>query len=148
MNDTPPRSPILLDALAGLDTDFDTSFLERNGHDVILCHGPQGARCPLLAERACDKYEAAHGVVFKLDLDDAQHRAIVTRYRASNPGLPIRVIASPGQAARYPLLAALVQIWEHEPTVVELDGFAALVDAVDNDADGERIAQVQVRHAE
>lgn len=130
---TPQRKgAVLLDVLPGIDADFDASFLERTGHDVIVCHGPQDSPCPLLAEGACAKYDAAHGIVFKLDLDDAQHRQIVTRYRALNPDIPIRAIVRAGQAERYPDVVAAVQVWTDEPTVAELDGFAALVEAADH----------------
>src|SRR6266508_170197 len=80
--DEPDRSVILVDVLAGDGEAFDVSFLERNGHDVIVCHGPSPDRpCPLLREQTCPKFAAAHGVVFELDLDRGEHRAIVEHYR-------------------------------------------------------------------
>ena len=131
-----PYGTILLDALAGPDERFDVSFLERNQHPMIVCHGPvPGTMCPLLAEGACAKYEAAHGVVFELDLDRPQHRAIVARYRELNPDIPIRVVATDDQALRYRDLMAGVQIWTHTPNVADLDGFAAEVEAADRYAD-------------
>jgi hypothetical protein len=127
-----PYGTILLDALAGPDEQFDVSFLERNDHPVIVCHGPAaGTTCPLLAEGACAKYAAAHGIVFELDLDRAQHRAIVARYRELNPDVPIRVVVRGDQAQRYHDLIGGVQVWTHTPNVADLDGFAAEVEAAD-----------------
>ena len=126
---------ILLDALAGPDEQFDVSFLERNDHPVIVCHGPAAdTTCPLLAEGACTKYAAAHGIVFELDLDRPQHRAIVARYRELNPDVPIRVVVHDDQMQRYRDLIGGVQVWTHSPNVAELDGFAAEVEAADRDA--------------
>ena len=72
---------ILLDVSTGADT-FDETMLERLGHPVKVCHGPDhGVLCPLLAGKGCRDFEDAHGVIFELDLDRPQHRAIVRRYR-------------------------------------------------------------------
>ena len=129
---TRPRGLVLLDAPNCDKVAFDVSFLERNEHPVVLCPGPKpGQLCPLLGEGACSKYEAAHGVVFELDLDRPQHRAIVERYRALNPDIPIRVVVRSGQADQYRAALADVQLWTREPTVAELDGFAAEVEAAD-----------------
>ena len=127
---------ILLDIPPGVHGEFDVSFLERTGHPVVICHGPGDRVCPLLGGQGCTKYDAAHGIVFELDLDLAQHRAIVERYRAvSAPDLPIRVVVRPGQAQQYRDMLARVEVWTAEPTVAELDGFAARVEAADRFAD-------------
>lgn len=127
---------ILLDVTPGDGQPFDQTWLERADHPVIVCHGPhEGALCPLLAGTGCAKFDAAHGIVFELDLDRPQHRAIVQRYRAlGREDLPIRVVATPEQAERYRDELAGVEVWTHEPTVADLDGFAAEVEA------GERFA--------
>ncbi len=126
------KGPILLDAPLCDDTGFDISFLERNQHPVIVCHGPEPEKlCPLLAEGACAKYEAARGVIFELDLDRPQHRAILTRYRDLDPTLPIRVLVRADQAERFRELLTEVEVWTHAPTAADLDGFAAEVEAVD-----------------
>jgi hypothetical protein len=123
---------ILLDVSAADSEAFDVAFLERTGHPVLVCHGPGSELCPLLGGQGCAKFEAAHGIVFQLDLDCAQHRDIVMRYRAlSRPDVPIRVVVRPGQAARYPEVLREVEVWTHEPTVADLDGFAAGVEAAD-----------------
>jgi hypothetical protein len=123
---------ILLDVSPGDAVEFDVSFLERNGHPVLVCHGPGTELCPLLSGEGCSKFDAAHGIVFQLDLDRPQHRAIISRYRdLTRPDLPIRVVVGPGQAERYPDLLSDIEVWTHEPTVAELDGFAASVEAVD-----------------
>ena len=131
----PPEGTVLLDAPSGGDLQFDVSFLERNQHPVIVCHGPAAATlCPLLAVGECAKYGDAHGVVFALDLDRPQHRAIVERYRSENPDLPIRVIATAEQQERFAGFLSTVEVWGHSPTVAELDGFAAEVEASDRSA--------------
>ena len=124
---------VLLDVSPGENEVFDASFLERTGHPVLVCHGPAVRElCPLLGGQGCHKFEAAHGIVFELDLDRPQHRAIVERYRAlSRDDLPIRVVVRPEQVERYRDVLAGVEVWTHEPTAADLDGFAAEVEATD-----------------
>lgn len=123
---------ILLDVPPGLDEHFDVSFLERTGHPVAVCRGPQEGPCPLLGGQGCPKFESAHGIVFELDLERADHRAILQRYRQLTVvDRPIRVVVAPGQAERYRDTLAGIEIWSHEPNVAELDGFAARVEATD-----------------
>jgi hypothetical protein len=128
-----PFGKILIDITPGDDGEFDRSFLERTGHEVVICHGPDaGALCPLLAGAGCEKVEGAHGIVFALDLDDAQHRQILRRYRkVVAPDVPIRAIVRPGQRSQYAELIEQFEVWEQEPTVADLDGFAAEAEAVD-----------------
>ena len=123
---------VLLDVLAG-EGDFDTSILERLGHPVVTCAGPEvKTLCPLLGGAGCEKFDQAHGIVFELDLDRPQHRAIVERYRdLSRDDMPIRVVVQPEQQRRYADLLGTVQVWDHRPTVADLDGFAAQVEAAD-----------------
>ena len=125
---------VLLDVLAG-QGGFDRSILERLGHPVVTCAGPEvTALCPLLGGEGCPKFEQAHGIVFELDLDRPQHRAIVDRYRKlARDDVPIRVVVSPDQQRRFADLLSAVQVWDHEPTVADLDGFAAQVEATDRD---------------
>lgn len=123
---------VLLDVLAG-EGDFDRSILERLGHPVVTCGGPEAnTLCPLLGGEGCTKFEEAHGIVFELDLDRPQHRAIVERYRRlAREDMPIRVVVAPDQQRRYAELLDTVQVWDHQPTVADLDGFAAQVEAAD-----------------
>ncbi len=127
-----PGGAVLLDVLCG-EGEFAQSFLERNGHRVTVCNGPDvGALCPLLGGEGCTKFEDAHGVVFELDLDRDQHRAILERYRQlGRDDLPIRVVVRPEQQERYADLLTQVQVWDHEPSAADLDGFAAQVEASD-----------------
>lgn len=127
------QGAILIDVTPGPDGEFDRSFLERVGHDVLVCHGPEkGQICPLLRGVGCENVDQAHGIVFALDLDVAQHRAILRRYRKVTPGdTPIRAVVRPGQRERYADLLADVEVWEGDPTAAELDGFAAEVEAAD-----------------
>jgi hypothetical protein len=127
------QAPILLDVPPGGDGEFDRTFLERLDHPVSMCHGPaEDAICPLLGGEGCPQFEEAHGIVFALDLDRPQHRDILRRYRKDAAAdVPIRVVVRPGQAERYAAVLADVEIWEHEPSVADLDGFAAEVEATD-----------------
>jgi hypothetical protein len=72
--------------------EFEREILERLGHPVSTCPGPRiGEVCPILYGQGCPKFEGAHGIVFELDLDRSQHRAILGQYRAlRRDGLPIR----------------------------------------------------------
>jgi hypothetical protein len=123
---------ILLDVSTGADT-FDETMLERLGHPVKVCHGPDhGVLCPLLAGKGCRPFEDAHGVIFELDLERPQHRAIVRRYRElARVDIPIRVVVSPEQAQRYAEELRGIEVLTHDSTVVDLDGFAAEVEAAD-----------------
>jgi hypothetical protein len=124
---------ILLDVPSGAAGEFDRTALERMGHPVRVCHGPPaGTVCPLLRGDGCSFFEHAHGVVFKLDLGVAQHRAILRRYRQVGAGdLPIRVLVSAADTERYADLLADVEVWRREPSVADLDGFACEVEAAD-----------------
>jgi hypothetical protein len=127
-----PLGMILVDIM-GNEEDFDRSFLESTGHRVVVCHGPDhGTLCPILAGTGCQMVDEAHGIMFVLDLDRPQHRAILRRYReVTRPEVPIRAVVHPGQRERFSSTLDGIQLWEHEPTVAELDGFAAEVEAAD-----------------
>ena len=124
---------ILLDVTPGFEEEFDSDILDRLGHPVIVCHGPEPGRlCPLLGGEGCGKFERAHGIVFMLDLERPQHREILARYRRlARPDLPIRAYARPEQAVRFADLLADIEVWTHLPTVADLDGMAAEVEAAD-----------------
>lgn len=109
------------------------SFLEKEGHPVVVCHGPPYKHlCPILSGRGCPLSEGAHGVIFELDLDRPQHRAILARYKESlREDLPIRVVVKPGQEAEHTELLAGLKVLTHEPTIGDLDGLAAEVEAAD-----------------
>jgi hypothetical protein len=131
----PQLGTILLDVTPGGDGVVDRAFLERNSHHVLTCHGPDaGAECPLVAGTGCSLVDSAHGVIFALDLDRADQRAILERYRkVLAPEVPMRVVVRPGQMAAHPDLLGGVEVWETEPSVADLDGFAARVEAADRD---------------
>lgn len=114
------------------DGEFDRDFLERIGHPVLVCHGPErGHLCPIL-KGGCTMVDAAHGIIFQVDLERPQHRAILKKYQeVVAADIPIVAVVRPGQRERYPELLAGVQTWEAEPAIRELDGFAAEVEAAD-----------------
>ncbi len=123
---------VILDVTPG-SAAIDEEFLSALGHPVLVCHGPAERECPLLAEGACDMIDRAHGVIFKLDLDRPHHRAILGRYQQIlAEDVPIRAVVSEEQSTRYTDLLNGVQVWTHDPTIGELDGFAAEVEAADD----------------
>ena len=124
---------VLLDLPAGDAGDFDRRFLERNGLDVSVCHGPSvGTLCPLLGGQGCERFGDAHGIVFALDLDRPQHRAILDRYRAlAREDMPLRVVATAEQARDYAEALHGLTVWTHAPNAADLDGFAAEVESAD-----------------
>ncbi len=127
-----PDSPILFDLPEGIPSDAD--FLERLGHEVLVCHGPPAKTlCPILKGEGCSIVEAAHGIVFQLDLDRPQHRAILARYKeVVRDDVPIWVVARPDQAIRHSQLLAGLKVLSHSPVAGELDGLAAEVEAADS----------------
>lgn len=132
MQDDLSGGVVLLDVMTGDRGEFDRSMLERLGHPVLVCHGPGADGCPLVLGIGCAKFEQAHGIVFELDLDRPEHRAVVSTYRKlARPETPIRVMVRPEQAERYGELLAQVEVWNHEPNVSDLDGFACEVEAAD-----------------
>jgi len=75
-------SGLILDVTV-TDAAQDKEFLERLGHPVLVCHGPDwGRACPIIRGQ-CPMVESAHGVIFQLDLDRPQHRVILKRYQES-----------------------------------------------------------------
>lgn len=126
---------ILLDVPPGAAAQFDRSFLERSGHQVVICHGPDPHElCPLLGTGECDKFGSAHGIMFELDLDRPQHRAILRRYRElAREDLPIRAIVQPGQETRYVSDLVGIDVVVGPASAAVLDGFAAEVEAADTD---------------
>lgn len=129
----PERTLILLDVTSAEGERFERSFLERNGHEVVVCHGPhQGELCPMLSGEGCQWVDDAHGVIFELDLDRPQHRAILKRYReVMRPEVPIRAVVRPGQPEAYAAELEGVEVVTKDLTAADLDGFAAEVEAGD-----------------
>ena len=111
----------------------DREFLEGLGHQVMVCNGPsQGTLCPILSGEGCPLAEGAEGIVFELDLDRAQHRAILARYKDSlRSDLPIQVVVRPDQATMYAHLLEGLKVWTHVPIAGDLDSLAAAVEAAE-----------------
>jgi hypothetical protein len=121
---------ILFDIPGGSEP-TDHRFLEQLGHRVMTCPGPgEGQICPILTGAGCELAEGAQGIVFELDLDRAQHRAILSQYKESlSSDIPIRVVIRPGQAERYPEVVKGLKVLTHEPVAGDLDAIAAEVEA-------------------
>lgn len=111
----------------------DTGFLEGLGHSVAICHGPEPKHlCPILSGEGCEMAEGAHGVVFLLDLDRPQHRAILKQYKdVLREDVPIRVKVSSEQARKYADLLQGIHSWTEVPAAGDLDGFSAEVEAAE-----------------
>lgn len=92
---------VLFDIPEG-DDPPDREFLEGLGHRVVVCNGPSSEHpCPILDGEVCQLVAGAHGVIFGLDLDRSQNRAVLARYRSSlGKDTPVRVITRPEQAER------------------------------------------------
>jgi hypothetical protein len=127
---------ILLVVPEGTD-DFTASVLQKLDHTVLTCHGPRpGTDCPLVHGQGCEWFADAHGIVFSLDLARPAHRAVLEAYdrMAADAGrdVPIRVVLPRG--ATLPSAFRNLTTWDGEPSVADLDGFAALVEAIDRSA--------------
>lgn len=111
----------------------DTGFLEGLGHSVAICHGPEPKHlCPILSGEGCEMAEGAHGVVFLLDLDRPQHRAILKQYKdVLREDVPIRVKVSFEQARKHADLLQGIHTWTEVPAAGDLDGFSAEVEAAE-----------------
>ncbi len=125
-------SYVLFDIPEG-QTPVDSGFLVRLGHPVEVCHGPGGETvCPLVAGRGCPLAENAHGIVFELDLERPEHRAILRKYQSQlRDDVPIRVMVRPGQEEEYADLLRGVRVWTHTPVAGDLDAIAAEIEAAD-----------------
>lgn len=112
------------------DRSLQVDLLKRLGHPVETCSGPGHDTCPILKNEPCPMLEAANAVIFELDLDLEQHREILAKYREIlGPDVPIRVVLQPGQEVEYAELLRSVDVWTHEPSVAEVDGFSALIES-------------------
>ena len=125
-------SYVLFDIPEG-ETPVDSGFLVQLGHPVEICHGPGGEKvCPLVAGKGCPLAENAHGIVFELDLERPEHRAILRKYQSTlRDDVPIRVMVRPGQEEQYAALLKGVRVWTHTPVAGDLDAIAAEVEAAD-----------------
>ncbi len=127
-------SPILIDVSATGDVGYARDFLAKLDHPTLVCHGPGDGICPILRGESCELLDSARGVVYELDLDIPQHREILARYQELlDTDVPVRVVIKPGQEKTYADLLAGVRVWSEEPSIGELDGFAAEVEAADRE---------------
>ena len=76
--------------------------LEAAGFSVSMCGGPDalpGRVCPLVGGTSCPMVDAADVVVHDLDLDRAEHRAVLRTLRRVHAATPI-VLELPQSTAR------------------------------------------------
>jgi hypothetical protein len=114
------------------DAVMDREFLQCLGHRVLECDGPAwGHACPIVKGR-CGMVDAAHGVIFRLDLDRPLHRFILKRYQEClDDDVPVAVVIRPDQEECFRDVLRGVDVWTASPSVAQLDGFAAKVEASD-----------------
>lgn len=117
--------------IPGASDPTDRKFLEDMGHRVMVCGGPDdGQLCPILTGEGCELAEGADGIVFELDLERPQHRAILREYRTSlRSDVPIRVVVPRDQWADHTELLAGLKVLPHAPVAGDLDGLAAEMEA-------------------
>ncbi|MCL1595612.1 MAG: hypothetical protein M3132_14790 [Actinomycetia bacterium] len=122
---------VILD-VTPVDALIEQDLLARMGHPVLVCHGPDwGHACPIVAGD-CPLVDAAHGIIFQLDLDRPQHRVILKRYQeVVKDDVPLVAVVKPGQEITYKKILSGVQVWTGKPSVAELDGFAAQTETAD-----------------
>jgi len=114
------------------DQPIDKNLLEKMGHPVQVCHGPEWGHVCSIVTGSCSMVDSAHGIVFRLDLDRPVHRTILKRYQESvADDIPLVVVVAAGQEEEYADILADVQVWVGEPTIAELDGFSAQTEAAD-----------------
>lgn len=71
-------------------------------------------------------------MILQLDLDRPQHRVILKRFQKSlDKDVLTAAVIQPDQKERYADILAGMHVRTDEPSVAELDGFAALVEAAD-----------------
>lgn len=117
--------------IPGGEEPTDRTFLENMGHRVMVCRGPaEGQLCPILSGEGCELAEGAEGIVFELDLERPQHRAILREYKTSlRSDVPIRVVVPREQWADNSELLSGLKVLPHAPVAGDLDGLAAEVEA-------------------
>ena len=86
---------------------------------------------PSLADgSSCSKVEAAHGIVFRLDLKLPEHRQMLEGISdTAAAGLPVRVVVRPGQDHQFGDLLEGVPVWAGTAAPEEWDEFLAQIRA-------------------
>lgn len=97
-----PRGPVILNVNPDPELlDSDRGEIEAAGGHMIGCVGPdRAAGCPLLDEGPCSRFELAQAIILQLDLDNAAHRRVLSRY-VTLANVPLRVIVSREEAERW-----------------------------------------------
>lgn len=124
------RSPLILDVNPDPhDLEWEADLLERLEAHVITCRGPQpeGA-CPILQGKECSKISDADGILFQLDLEREDHRAILRAY-VDRLDIPIRVVVGPGQREAFASELRDVEVVEGPVGPAALDAFEAEVES-------------------
>lgn len=88
--------------------------LRARGLDVVDCGGPRDlgvAGCPVVTSGRCSLVEHADVVLFDLDLDNEDDRAVLAAMRAAHPDVPVVLEVPTAKARRHAgVLAGLTVI--------------------------------------
>ena len=124
------RTPTILDVNPDRDAlTWEQDFIGRLEDHVIGCRGPRNeGGCPILRGDHCSKIRAADGVLFQLNLDRPDHRAILWRYKKLLD-VPIRVVCTKEQEEKWSLLLADVEVVNPPVGPAALDAFSAEVES-------------------
>lgn len=125
------KTPTILDVNPSSgDIAWEEDFMKKLELHVLLCAGPETrGGCPILEGKDCSLMSQADGILFQLDLDQPQHRLILSRY-VELLDIPIRVVVTEEQAARYADLLRDVEVMTSPVGPASLDGFAAEVEHI------------------
>jgi DNA-binding NtrC family response regulator len=93
-SETARRPRVVIENPRGGALAAQAAALEAAGYDVTTCEGPDTHPCPVLDGQPCEYLEDADVVVYDLDLDDPQHRDVLTSVRERYPRLPVVVEAT------------------------------------------------------
>jgi len=123
--------PVILDVNPDPDNlAWEQEWLERLEVPVVTCGGPHSfGACPLLQGKPCGKVARADGILFQLDLDREDHRAILRAY-SETLDVPIRAVVTEEQQRKYADLLENVEVFTPPVGPAALDAFAAEVSSV------------------
>ena len=122
------RTPVILEVNQDADDlAWERAPFTRLQTPVILRCGPETqGNDPLLSGESCTKIEKADAVIFRLNLDKGVNRQILGEY-LRRLDVPIRVVATQEQQARWQGLLTLVEVFTPPIGHTQLDALLAEV---------------------